>query len=38
MRVLVIEDELKTAAYLRKGLSENGFTVEICTDGEDGLH
>lgn len=38
MRVLVIEDELKTAAYLRKGLSENGFTVEVCTDGEDGLH
>jgi len=38
MRVLVIEDELKTAAYLRKGLSENGFSVEVCTDGEDGLH
>ncbi len=38
MRALVIEDELKTAAYLRQGLSENGFVVEICTDGEDGLH
>jgi two-component system copper resistance phosphate regulon response regulator CusR len=38
MRVLVIEDELKTAAYLRKGLSESGFTVEVCTNGEDGLH
>ncbi len=38
MRVLVIEDEFKTSAYLRKGLSENGFTVEVCADGEDGLH
>jgi two-component system copper resistance phosphate regulon response regulator CusR len=38
MRVLVIEDELKTAAYLRQGLSENGFTVEACANGEDGLN
>ncbi|HUZ06327.1 MAG TPA: heavy metal response regulator transcription factor [Candidatus Paceibacterota bacterium] len=38
MRVLVIEDELKTAAYLRQGLSENGFTVEVCADGSEGLH
>lgn len=38
MRALVIEDEVKTAAYLRQGLSENGFVVEICTDGDDGLH
>jgi two-component system copper resistance phosphate regulon response regulator CusR len=38
MHVLVIEDELKTAAYLRQGLSENGFIVEVCTNGEDGLH
>ncbi len=38
MRVLVIEDELKTAAYLRQGLSESGFTVEVCTSGDDGLH
>src|ERR1041385_4490416 len=37
MRVLVIEDEAKTAAYLRQGLSENGFTVEICARGDDGL-
>jgi len=37
MRVLVIEDELKTAAYLRQGLSENGFVVEVCANGEDGL-
>lgn len=38
MRALVIEDELKTAAYLRQGLSENGFVVQVCTNGEDGLH
>jgi two-component system copper resistance phosphate regulon response regulator CusR len=37
MRALVIEDEVKTAAYLRKGLSENGFTVDVCTGGEEGL-
>lgn len=38
MRVLVIEDEPKTAAYLRQGLTESGFTVEICNSGADGLH
>ena len=38
MRALVIEDEVKTAAYLRQGLSENGFTVEVCSNGDDGLH
>lgn len=38
MRALVIEDELKTAAYLRQGLSENGFLVEVCTDGDEGLY
>jgi CheY-like chemotaxis protein len=38
MRALVIEDELKTAAYLRQGLSESGFVVEVCHNGEDGLH
>ena len=37
MRILVIEDELKTAAYLRQGLTECGFTVEVCASGEEGL-
>ncbi|HEV2436323.1 MAG TPA: heavy metal response regulator transcription factor [Verrucomicrobiae bacterium] len=37
MRILVIEDELKTAAYLRQGLAESGFTVEVCTNGQEGL-
>jgi len=38
MRILIVEDESKTAAYLNKGLSENGFMVDIATNGEDGLH
>ena len=38
MKILVIEDEQKTVAYLRKGLSEHGFAVDLATDGEDGLH
>ncbi len=37
MRILVIEDEAKTAAYLRQGLTESGFTVEVCANGGDGL-
>jgi two-component system copper resistance phosphate regulon response regulator CusR len=37
MRLLIIEDEKKTAAYLKKGLTENAFTVEVAEDGESGL-
>lgn len=37
MRILVVEDEKKAASYLRRGLSEAGFLVETCTDGDDGL-
>lgn len=37
MKVLVIEDEAKTARYLRQGLSESGFVVDTADDGEDGL-
>jgi two-component system copper resistance phosphate regulon response regulator CusR len=37
MRILLIEDEKKTAAFLAKGLREAGFTVEIARDGETGL-
>ena len=37
MRILLIEDEAKTAAFLAKGLREDGFTVEIAADGEKGL-
>ena len=38
MKILVVEDEAKAAAYLRKGLAENGFTVEVAGRGDDGLH
>src|SRR3954454_11628655 len=37
MRILLIEDEKKTAAFLSKGLREAGFTVELARDGEKGL-
>src|SRR5260221_13876642 len=36
MRLLIIEDEKKTAAHLKKGLSENGFTVDVAYDGSEG--
>jgi len=38
MRILIVEDESKTAAYLRKGLSEHGFVVDIAAQGDDGLY
>jgi two-component system copper resistance phosphate regulon response regulator CusR len=37
MRVLIVEDDAKTAAYLRKGLCEEGFIVDIAATGGDGL-
>ena len=37
MRILLIEDEKKTAAFLAKGLRESGFTVEVAGDGARGL-
>lgn len=37
MKILVIEDEPKAAAYLRQGLTESGFTVDTAPDGESGL-
>ena len=38
MRILVIEDEAKTAKFLKKGLGEAGFVVNVAGDGLDGLH
>jgi two-component system, OmpR family, copper resistance phosphate regulon response regulator CusR len=37
MRILLIEDEKKTAAFLAKGLREAGFTVDVARDGDKGL-
>jgi DNA-binding response OmpR family regulator len=38
VRVLVVEDERRLAAAVRRGLSAEGFAVDIAYDGEDGLH
>jgi two-component system, OmpR family, copper resistance phosphate regulon response regulator CusR len=38
MKILVIEDEIKTARFLKKGLNESGFVVDISTNGSEGLH
>jgi two-component system copper resistance phosphate regulon response regulator CusR len=37
MKILVVEDESKTSAQLRKGLAENGFVVDVAESGVDGL-
>ena len=37
MRILIVEDEPKMASYLRKGLMEASFTVDVSNDGSDGL-
>jgi len=38
MKILVVEDEVRTGDYLRQGLSEAGFVVDLARDGMDGLH
>ena len=38
MKILIVEDELKTGQYLRQGLTEAGFVVDLARDGPDGLH
>ena len=38
MRVLVVEDDKKIAAFISKGLKEAGFAVDTVNDGEDALH
>jgi two-component system copper resistance phosphate regulon response regulator CusR len=38
MKILAIEDELKTGNYLKQGLIEAGFVVDLARNGEDGLH
>lgn len=38
MRLLVVEDEIKTGDYLHKGLSEAGFIVALARNGLDGHH
>jgi len=38
MRILVVEDDSRTARYLKQGLEENSFAVDLACNGLDGLH
>lgn len=37
MRVLVVEDERKVAAFVQSGLTQQGFLVEVCHHGDEGF-
>lgn len=37
MRILVVEDDRKVASFLAKGLREEGYSVDVANDGDDGL-
>lgn len=37
MRVLVVEDEKKTASFIRKALQAEGYAVDVCHDGDEAL-
>jgi heavy metal response regulator len=37
MRILVVEDEKKTASFVRKALQTEGFAVDVCSNGDDAL-
>src|SRR6516162_3406997 len=38
MKILIVEDETKTAKFLKKGLNEAGYVVDVAADGMQGLH
>ncbi len=38
MKILLIEDDIKIINFLKKGLSEEGYTVDVAQNGEDGLY
>jgi two-component system OmpR family response regulator len=38
MRVLLVEDDLKIASFILRGLKESGFVVDHAVDGNEGLH
>ena len=38
MRILLVEDDQRTASFIVKGLKQEGFAVDHVLDGEDGLH
>ena len=38
MRILIVEDEVRLAEVIKKGLTEDGFAVDVAHDGEEGLY
>jgi DNA-binding response OmpR family regulator len=38
MRVLLVEDDLPIAGFIKKGLNENGYSVDVAHDGDEALH
>ena len=38
MRVLVVEDEKKVAEFIRRGLQQEGYAVDVAPDGEEGAY
>jgi len=38
MRILLVEDDRGTSRFVKKGLGEHGFSVDVVFDGEEGLH
>ena len=38
MRLLIVEDEVRLASALQRGLTAEGFTVDVLHTGPDGLH
>ena len=38
MRILIIEDEKKVAGFIKKGLEEETYAIDVAHDGEEGLH
>ena len=37
MRILVVEDEKKVAGFIKKGLEEEGYAIDVAFDGSEGL-
>ena len=37
MKLLIVEDDVKIAAFIEKGMCEAGFQVDVCHDGNSGL-
>ncbi|MGE5340910.1 MAG: response regulator transcription factor [Candidatus Omnitrophota bacterium] len=38
MRILIVEDDKKVAGFLKRGLKEEHYLVDVCHDGEEGLN